>query len=473
MAELKGSKGYLLPEVIDPNDLLCLQVYIPNDVLYLAAFSGAYERLGTWQVWEKDGTTRASQAAQVWKDAIDYTRENGWIGGCMDCCDELIQAINNIKITVTGGCGCNPLTDYKFPPDWEDDTTSFPIPPPEETTPPEDTTANFCDMAHEAFQQMYEIIGGFAASLSEYEPYYSIAQLFNEIAIAAPVAGDIYEMVARWVLAAYNNLVSDSEAYLLEMKEDIICAIVSASSAEDAKNDVTAVIQAWPDVPFEVRQWLLSLYTGLTFNLVFDGTLGARTELIGSDCSYCSLFGITDDGWLYLPLSPSSVETIYNPNGAEDITVYLNKYHATWAAGGQSGGELRVVYDHVSALASVNLLEEDVDIGGILVHQSFSSSNSWRLRYMAGLNSTEASREMFPEGNVNYRDWWLIKRTGVLDTPSTQTPNLGSFLSSNPNSTTTSAQNLRTYADGVVNFNASLPAGSHLDFELWGVYKIL
>jgi len=66
--------GYRLPEVIDPGDTLCIRVYVPKDSLYLAAFWAQYERLGMWLAWERGGT-RAKQAADLWKVAIQKARD--------------------------------------------------------------------------------------------------------------------------------------------------------------------------------------------------------------------------------------------------------------------------------------------------------------------------------------------------------------------------------------------------------------
>jgi hypothetical protein len=54
--------------------MLCARVYIPNDILHIAAFWGAVQTLTTWLVWERGGA-KAKDAATVWKTAFDLSRE--------------------------------------------------------------------------------------------------------------------------------------------------------------------------------------------------------------------------------------------------------------------------------------------------------------------------------------------------------------------------------------------------------------
>ena len=124
---MKVSRGYKIPEVPEPDGLRCVRVFIPDDDLYLYALMGAYEYFGTWTAWEKDGTTRASQAASAWKTAYEETRAN-ITEECISmselsdlislCCDAITSGLQNIansvsslEPTATGGCGCIPITD--------------------------------------------------------------------------------------------------------------------------------------------------------------------------------------------------------------------------------------------------------------------------------------------------------------------------------------------------------------------------
>lgn len=69
-----SSKGYPLPDDIDPGAFKCIRVYVPEDTLYLAAFWHAYNFFTTWLAWERDEAHRGAQAAAVWREAFEMSR---------------------------------------------------------------------------------------------------------------------------------------------------------------------------------------------------------------------------------------------------------------------------------------------------------------------------------------------------------------------------------------------------------------
>lgn len=93
-SEAQKKAGYLIPDPITGYDLLCVQMLIPNDLLYIGAFTGQMEGLAQWWNWQKTytpGDTRATQAAQYWRYLIDTylcIRFNEPIGddGLACCC---------------------------------------------------------------------------------------------------------------------------------------------------------------------------------------------------------------------------------------------------------------------------------------------------------------------------------------------------------------------------------------------------
>lgn len=93
--------GYILPEVIDPEDNICICVPIPKDWGHARAFLGQLTELAKWQAWEKDGTTNAAQAARRWFDIATCVAEE------IDCA------------MAEKGCGCGdfPNRIYRHNPD--------------------------------------------------------------------------------------------------------------------------------------------------------------------------------------------------------------------------------------------------------------------------------------------------------------------------------------------------------------------
>lgn len=77
------SKGYLLPEQIDGHELFCVSMKVPNVREYRMAVLGQLAELGKWWIWEKDGTERGSEAAQIFRDLFVTTFH--WETSCDPC----------------------------------------------------------------------------------------------------------------------------------------------------------------------------------------------------------------------------------------------------------------------------------------------------------------------------------------------------------------------------------------------------
>ena len=113
-SEAQKNAGYIIPEEIDGYDLLCVQMFVPNNLEYIAAFSGQLWELGTWFTWEKTytpGDTRASQAAAYWRYLLDTylciqfnkpKKDDG-----MPCCndDELLSRFTSEGVFQTSADG--------------------------------------------------------------------------------------------------------------------------------------------------------------------------------------------------------------------------------------------------------------------------------------------------------------------------------------------------------------------------------
>lgn len=83
-------KGYLLPDVIDPEENICVCIPIPKDWGHIRAFVGQMTELSKWLTWEKDGTDSGARAARRWFEITECVAQE------IDC------------IMATGcGCGCD------------------------------------------------------------------------------------------------------------------------------------------------------------------------------------------------------------------------------------------------------------------------------------------------------------------------------------------------------------------------------
>lgn len=102
--------AYLLPpEDFDDAEITCCIIFYPDVPRFRQALMGSLDYLATWRAWERDDARRGIIAANLWKDANQQTQE------CIDmgtCFDDLIDAINNIKVVnqFQIDCFCESIT---------------------------------------------------------------------------------------------------------------------------------------------------------------------------------------------------------------------------------------------------------------------------------------------------------------------------------------------------------------------------
>lgn len=309
---MKDGKGYLLPENPHPEGLRCLKVWIPDDPRYLEAFSGQFHDLGTWLAWEKDGTHRASLAAIAWKDAIDYTYENGWLncGDDMDCCQEILDRLDDLESLIknktcscespptSGGdgnmcccCGCgdgasSPPVD---PPDYIE-----PPPPPSTVPPPSELPLTWvCDAAHQIVDNWALYWSNAAAA--------SAGGLALEIALSFPIVflvpsayfiALVVSVVGSWTAGSLFNYVSN---WFVTHHDNLVCLLVNAGTASLAKGHAVQYTKNVGGNPPGgllagiVEYLVLRTYDISDWNMYFEpGSFEIEPENIDSDCTACS-----------------------------------------------------------------------------------------------------------------------------------------------------------------------------------------
>ena len=81
--------GYPLPDTVEPPDMVCLKVWVPDEPTYRTNVLGALWELGKWFRHERDELKRAREVAQVWRTALMMME---W-GDCVSdpCCPEQIE----------------------------------------------------------------------------------------------------------------------------------------------------------------------------------------------------------------------------------------------------------------------------------------------------------------------------------------------------------------------------------------------
>lgn len=380
--ESRGSKGYVLPGNVAPEGMICLKVYIPDDPLYLAAFSGAYERLGTWQVWEKDGTTRASQAAQHWKDVIDFTRQNGWIGGCNEmtpeCCDALIEAINRLSTTIniSNQYCCSTENTWKLPEGWEE---NHPVTDdPQTGEPPSLPSGDLCDAAYQTHYDTRYLIANFAELTLQESPYEGLLAIIATLATAAfPSSGTLFALLAQWSSSAYGFITGDSLEFWDSLQQEYVCQFIMAESGIAFEQWLQEYIaENAPNLA--VRLWLFTVVQMFDYSGAMAGEYDIAPEFIGSDCSVCMSLDVPPlpTGWYIEPLLSTDILDYAYSDNTEEITLLshtINEFGAVQLIGGAPRVE-SLEFDDEAVKARINAPGE-IERRGIMIRYTFHTAD--------------------------------------------------------------------------------------------------
>lgn len=109
--------GFLLPETINPNQVVCVRFDIPDTVEYRNAVRGHIYELAKWWLWERSGLpgdTRARDAAELFRVLIESTLS---FGGCEGMPFELRQNPANpclLEQSLDGGLNWSLAFDYNL-----------------------------------------------------------------------------------------------------------------------------------------------------------------------------------------------------------------------------------------------------------------------------------------------------------------------------------------------------------------------
>ncbi len=96
-----SDKKWLVPDVVDPAEKVCVRLEIPKDVKHIAAFWGALEQLSKAYNWE-DSYDTGSDTAYVWRDIIEAAAGQVQIGeNCMLDCEDVEDCLETSTIITT------------------------------------------------------------------------------------------------------------------------------------------------------------------------------------------------------------------------------------------------------------------------------------------------------------------------------------------------------------------------------------
>lgn len=324
----------MIPDVIDPGGYRCVQVYIPDDDLYFYAFMGSYAFLTQWLAWEKDGTQRASQAARVWRDAYQMTRD-GMDKGCVDmdeligvfeeCCNgvqgRLTQIVNKLGLIadrVGGSSGCTTVNvENNFVDDTEiivvHDLGDYPDEFENEDNPLEAYKDEKCRTANGIVDALVYTMNKFAEGGMATAVAAGAGTILVMLSILVPGAivitapgliAIIGSLIALVGISGFTwELFSSLATCINANRQDIVCALYNGSSSTTMSSNALAVINGCIDdilvgltpgeaslVSEQITNIVTAMLTNKTVNAAFrrfDKDLFGGNEFLEANCSSC------------------------------------------------------------------------------------------------------------------------------------------------------------------------------------------
>ena len=387
---MQDGKGYLIPEPIDPGQLRCVQVWIPDDIFYYVAFMGAYQFFSTWTAWEKDGTTRAKQAADVWKAAFAYTLEQGTEceGSEMDyedlinaieaCCSALNNSLANIVTSNNGIANaiqnlrleqssnflydCVPCEDR--PPINDPD----PDPDPDPENPPVGgDPSGWESYLCRAIQYLYD--GQVDEALLTAYGQMSIAGgllsasglliILASTGVGAPVAA-VSALVLILAAAYQADEIFEIQQDVADMRQDIVCLLYNASGTESALSALNDYLENYNYQSGFTQGWIDGvLNNAYVLNQLYNGEISVPESYDGDNinCEFACIPGAVGSAWY--------PEDTHLDSEASDYTFQSENRNAFRISGYLETDDTTALewrcyndYDHTELTAVTFLIEE-------------------------------------------------------------------------------------------------------------------
>lgn len=313
--------GYLIPDVIEPEENICICVPVPKDWGHVNAFLGQITELAKWLTWEKDGTDSALRSARRWME----------ITQCV---------IDEVNCAMSNNCGCggenkptntriNPTTglyevSYDGGVTWEADPGSDPrssgtVFPPYFGDPGAELR---CQAANSALGYLQEIQ---AAELAGLENNASIADFITMLTTFLGAIGIFFAFVPSAIAALLgfvvnffgHKIATDFEAAFTEPLWDELFCILYCKMEDNGSFTEAGWLAVKGDLDNDIANYGLGwMYNHI--NLI--GTVGltnaARASYPGTrECGGCEC-----------------VETCFNPDNftAGNVTSSVDNEDGSW-----------------------------------------------------------------------------------------------------------------------------------------------
>lgn len=250
--------GYLIPDVLDPDECICVCVPVPNDERHIQAFKAQLFALSRWWTWERDSLKRGKDAAAVWAgiyECVEARMDNNCGCGGSTAPEPMIRFApdGTLEASYDGGQTWQPA------PQLDPRLTSIQFPP----MPGADGDAKRCNAAWAAAKVIED----------------DIIQKFAETEVGITIFGVIVAAIALYLSAgALTPLVMAIVGAAMQAGSAAIQAAFTAQVWEDFRcilycnmgDDASFTVEQWQAVKIDIN----GTFTGIVATLL-DGTVNA------------------------------------------------------------------------------------------------------------------------------------------------------------------------------------------------------
>lgn len=306
--------GARIPNDWNGVDWACHVIEWPASPLWQAILLGQLTELKRGRFWDSEsGTVTGAQAV-----ALEIMLRNLGIGaGQMACFDDIVNAINSLSVNIKGGGCCGGTSGAG---NFDDDPILGDYGPgdpgyPDGFASSSEYLAYKCGAANAIYNEVQadiaktQLLTGFTGSIPSLATLLAAGFFAVPLSVAA-IAGIAASLI---VLVAATAALATISSALVAIKDDIICAIYQAKDAQEARDNLQALI----DGQFDAYLWasfaedfVFGMFSTDNVNRAFrKGNLDYSLYPGATcDCGDCTLYDFTTgaNGWEAFYFGPSS-----------------------------------------------------------------------------------------------------------------------------------------------------------------------
>lgn len=282
--------GYLLPDVIDPQDCICVCVPVPDEPRHIQAFKAQIFALSRWWSWERDDAKRGKDAAAVWAgiyECVEWRMDNN-----CGCGGGSVQPAPIIRFDEDGNLEAsydNGLT-WELAPQLDTRLTTSRFPP----LPGVGGDEKRCNAAWAAAKVIEDDI---IQKLKESDIGIALVSVIAGVLAIYLSGGALAPLVVSLVgaaLAAGSNAIE--AAFTAQVWADFRCILYCTM-----EDDASFTVQGWQQTKAEINNRISGIAGNLLYNTVeafgaggmSNAARSKRAGGTGCDSCYC------DDTWCY------------------------------------------------------------------------------------------------------------------------------------------------------------------------------